>query len=46
MFCVCAKSLQSQPRDHPSSLMSPALTNRFFTTSATWGANFSVHAYV
>ena len=28
----------SQPRGRTSSLMSPALVSRFFTTSATWEA--------
>ena len=28
----------SQPRDKPASLLSPALSGRFFTTSTTWKA--------
>ena len=44
----CSGLLHPPPRDlpnpdnKPSSLMSPALAGRFFTTSATWEAMYSI----
>ena len=35
----------SQPRDQPSSPMSPALAGGFFTTSATWEAQICVYIF-
>ena len=33
------------PRVEPKSLMSPVLSGRFFTTSTTWEALYSIDAY-